>query len=197
MLVSHGGGILTLGVDGFPIPGSAGNLLKVLVGAGDNRLDSGPHCSYHPAVSMSMSDGGHDGRAGTRTSGNRRVCCQQDLEGIVIKAARGPYNEAPRGWLKVINPNYSQHRGRREMFVDCNHGGIGWNGRSLDGELKMAIPTEMDRRVADVLYVVAMVAVIVGVDFVFFKNRLWERLTVNIGIVVVFAAFYLRFLRRP
>ena len=45
------------------------------------------------------------------------------------------------------------------------------------------------------LYVVAMAAVIVGVDFVFFKNRFWERLTANIGIVVVFAAFYLRFLR--
>jgi hypothetical protein len=45
------------------------------------------------------------------------VCCQQDLEGIVIiKPARGPYNEAPRSWLKVINPNYSQHRGRRDMF---------------------------------------------------------------------------------
>ncbi len=48
-----------------------------------------------------------------------------------------------------------------------------------------------------VIYVVAMVAVIVGVDFVFFRNRFWERLTVNIGIVLVFAAFYLRFLRRP
>ena len=47
------------------------------------------------------------------------------------------------------------------------------------------------------LYVVAMAVVIVGVDFVFFRNRLWERLTVNIGIVLVFAAFYLRFLRRP
>src|SRR5207245_10944224 len=45
-----------------------------------------------------------------------RVCCQQDLEGVIIKAARGPYNEAPRSWLKVINPNYSQHRGRREML---------------------------------------------------------------------------------
>jgi ATP-dependent DNA ligase len=40
----------------------------------------------------------------------------QDLEGVVIKAARGPYNETPRSWLKVINPNYSQHVGRREMF---------------------------------------------------------------------------------
>ena len=53
----------------------------------------------------------------------------------------------------------------------------------------------MDRRRAVVLYVVAMVAVIVGVDLVFFRNRFWERLTVNIGIVLVFAAFYFRFLR--
>ena len=74
---------------------------------------------------------------------------------------------------------------------------IGWDGRSRDGELKMAIPAEMGRQVAVVLYVVAMAAVIVGVDFVFFRNRFWERLTVNIGIVLVFAAFYLRFLRRP
>src|ERR1039457_7167357 len=51
--------------------------------------------------------------------------------------------------------------------------------------------------IAVVVYVVAMVAVIVGVDLVFFRNRFWERLTVNIGIVLVFAAFYLRFLRRP
>jgi cytochrome c oxidase subunit IV len=48
-----------------------------------------------------------------------------------------------------------------------------------------------------VIYVIAMAGVIVGVDFVFFRNRFWERLTVNIGIVLVFAAFYLRFLRRP
>ena len=47
----------------------------------------------------------------------------------------------------------------------------------------------MGRQVAVVLYVVAMAAVIVGVDFVFFRNRFWERLTVNIGIVLVFAAF--------
>ena len=55
----------------------------------------------------------------------------------------------------------------------------------------------MDRRIAVVLYVVAMVAVIVGVDFVFFRNRFWERLMVNIGIVLVFGAFYLRFLMPP
>ena len=55
----------------------------------------------------------------------------------------------------------------------------------------------MGRQVAVLLYVVAMIAVIVGVDLVFFRNRFWERLIVNIGIVLVFAAFYLRFLRRP
>jgi len=55
----------------------------------------------------------------------------------------------------------------------------------------------MGKLVAVVLYVVAMVAVIVGVDFVFFRNRFWERLTVNIGIVLVFVAFFFRFFRRP
>ena len=55
----------------------------------------------------------------------------------------------------------------------------------------------MGRQAALVLYVAAMAAVIIGVDFAFFKGRFWERLAVNIGIVLAFAAFYLRFLRRP
>ena len=37
-------------------------------------------------------------------------------------------------------------------------------------------------------------AVVVGVDVLFFRNRFWERAIVNVGIVLVFAAFYLRFL---
>ena len=53
----------------------------------------------------------------------------------------------------------------------------------------------MSRQVVVLLYVAAMVAVIVGVDFAFLRNRFWERLIVNIGIVLVFGAFYLRFLR--
>lgn len=55
----------------------------------------------------------------------------------------------------------------------------------------------MGRQGAIALYAVAMVAVIVGVDFLIFRNRFWERLAVNIGIVLVFGAFYLRFLKRP
>ena len=49
----------------------------------------------------------------------------------------------------------------------------------------------MDRQVAGVLYVVAMIAIIVGVDFIFFRHQFWERLIVNIGIVLVFAAFFM------
>jgi hypothetical protein len=46
-----------------------------------------------------------------------------------------------------------------------------------------------------VLYVIAMIAVIVGVDLAFFKDQPWPRLAANVGIVLVFAAFFLRFLR--
>ena len=54
----------------------------------------------------------------------------------------------------------------------------------------------MARHAGEALYVLMMVAIVVGVDVVFFRHHTWERLTVNVGIVLVFAAFYLRFLRR-
>lgn len=55
----------------------------------------------------------------------------------------------------------------------------------------------MGKRAAVVLYVLVLVAVVVGVDVLFFRNRFWERLAVNVGIVLAFGAFYLRFLKRP
>jgi hypothetical protein len=55
----------------------------------------------------------------------------------------------------------------------------------------------MPRGMVVVLFIVAMIPVIVSVDFLFFRHRFWERLMVNIGIVLVFAAFYLRFLKKP
>jgi hypothetical protein len=55
----------------------------------------------------------------------------------------------------------------------------------------------MGRQATIVLYLLLLIAVVVAVDFLFFKNRFWERLTVNIGIVLVFAAFYFRCLKRP
>jgi len=55
----------------------------------------------------------------------------------------------------------------------------------------------MKRNLSVVLYILALIAVVVGVDLLFFRNRLWERLMANIGIVLVFAAFYSRFLKNP
>jgi hypothetical protein len=55
----------------------------------------------------------------------------------------------------------------------------------------------MGRQATVVLYVLAMVAIVVGVDVLFFRHQFWERLAANVGIVLVFGAFYFRFLNRP
>jgi hypothetical protein len=51
----------------------------------------------------------------------------------------------------------------------------------------------MGRNITVAIYVLALVGVVVGVDVLFFKNHFWARLIVNVGIVLVFSAFYLRF----
>jgi hypothetical protein len=53
----------------------------------------------------------------------------------------------------------------------------------------------MRRQSAVVLYVLALVAIVVGVDILFFRHHFWERLVANVGIVLVFGAVYLRFLK--
>jgi hypothetical protein len=53
------------------------------------------------------------------------------------------------------------------------------------------------QKTGTILYIVLMAAVIIAVDVLFFKGRFWERLAVNIGIVLVFVALYFRFLKRP
>ena len=58
----------------------------------------------------------------------------------------------------------------------------------------------MGRQVAIAAYVVAMVAVVVCVDILFFRHHASERLIANIGIVLVFAAgaaLGSKFLKRP
>jgi uncharacterized membrane protein len=46
-----------------------------------------------------------------------------------------------------------------------------------------------------VCYVLALVAAVVCVDVVFFRHEFAERLIANVGIVLVFATFYLIFVR--
>lgn len=53
----------------------------------------------------------------------------------------------------------------------------------------------MGKPLAAVLYVLAMAAVVVAIDVLFFRGQFWERLGANVGIVLVFVAFYFRFLR--
>ena len=53
----------------------------------------------------------------------------------------------------------------------------------------------MGRQAATVLSVLTMVVIVVGVDVLFFRDHFWERLMVNVGIVLVFGAFSLRFLQ--
>jgi len=53
------------------------------------------------------------------------------------------------------------------------------------------------RQVVGVLYVLAMVGIVVGVDVLFLRHNFWARLIVNVGIVVLFGVVYWKFLRRP
>ena len=53
----------------------------------------------------------------------------------------------------------------------------------------------MGKQAVIVLWVLALVAVVVGVDVLFFRHYVWPRLAANIGIVLVFGAFYFRFVR--
>ena len=55
----------------------------------------------------------------------------------------------------------------------------------------------MTRNIHIAIYIVTMIAAIVSVDFLIFKGHFWERLLANVGIVLVFAAFYLRFMKSP
>jgi hypothetical protein len=53
------------------------------------------------------------------------------------------------------------------------------------------------RHAAVVLYVLAMVGIVVAVDVLFLRHQFWLRLITNVGIVLVFVAFYFRFLKGP
>ncbi len=49
----------------------------------------------------------------------------------------------------------------------------------------------MDKNIEIVIYIIAMIATVVIVDVLFFKHQFWERLICNIGIILVYLAFYL------
>lgn len=56
----------------------------------------------------------------------------------------------------------------------------------------------MGKTPATVILIIAMLAVVVTTDVLFFRGQswTWERLAANVGIVLVFGAMYLRFIGR-
>ena len=55
----------------------------------------------------------------------------------------------------------------------------------------------MGRQAVIVVSVLAMAALIIGVDFAILRGLFWQRLLVNVAIVAAFGAFYLLFIRHP
>ena len=53
----------------------------------------------------------------------------------------------------------------------------------------------MSKTITGVLFALIMIVVVVSMDLLFFRNQFWERLMANIGVVLLFIAFYLRFLK--
>jgi hypothetical protein len=51
----------------------------------------------------------------------------------------------------------------------------------------------MGTKASIVLYVLSLVVVIVAVDVLFFRHHFVARLLVNIGIVLIFTAFYVTY----
>jgi len=46
------------------------------------------------------------------------------------------------------------------------------------------------------IFAAAVIVIIVAADVIFFRHHAAERLAVNVGIVLVYAAFYWRFFKR-
>lgn len=102
----------------------------------------------------------------------------------------------------------------RELFGDTHHQVLGapddaGGEQRVKGDARHAYPSnqragrpsepsrwevlKMGRPIVIALYVIVMVATIVGVDVAFFRDYFWARLAANVGLVLLFGAFYVRF----
>jgi hypothetical protein len=53
----------------------------------------------------------------------------------------------------------------------------------------------MGKTTINIIYILVMVTSVVAVDILFFRHHFWERLMSNIGIILIYAAFYLAFIK--
>ena len=72
-----------------------------------------------------------------------------------------------------------------------------WDETAVSGgDMRHIEETRMRSQATIALYLLVMVAVIVAVDVLLLQNRFWLRLAVNVGIVLIFTAFYFTLLKK-
>jgi hypothetical protein len=109
-----------------------------------------------------------------------------------------------RLWLDRCSRRYHDSTAAPERWSRSHRGLVlreplsrGGDGNLHDGAPYNEKETTMAGQKTVAAYVIVMIALIVAIDFLFFRNRFRERLAVNAGIVLIFAACYFRFLARP
>jgi hypothetical protein len=60
---------------------------------------------------------------------------------------------------------------------------------------RFLLHTDRVKTTANAIYLGLMILAIIGVDILFFRNHTMGRLVANVGIVLLFTAFYYRFLK--
>lgn len=53
----------------------------------------------------------------------------------------------------------------------------------------------MDKNPMAIVFVIIMIIIIIAVDILLFRHYFWARLASNVGIILIFLALYLRFIR--
>ncbi len=101
---------------------------------------------------------------------------------------------SPSGWALTVSPAASG--GSSSCCRPCNYQRASAIRRDdcLVSDNSPWSKRRMGNPTIGVLYALAMVAVVVGVDLLFFRDKAWERLAANVGIVLLFGAFFFRFL---
>ena len=56
--------------------------------------------------------------------------------------------------------------------------------------------TKVPKTTAQIIYVLLMISTVVVIDIAFFKNHTAERLAANIGVILLYVAFYYRYFKR-
>jgi hypothetical protein len=118
------------------------------------------------------------------------------MEALAAEKSQGePRSRIPGPALALAGPGKSPCARARLVSENPTGQALRRDARDVYAVGPTELVVQMTKSILIVLYIVVLVVVIVGVDLLFFRNRFWERLISNIGIVLVFVTFYLGFLK--